>query len=667
MFRSSLVLGATLLSAALVLGPSPLLAHGGQYRGPRDIVPPGGGGNSPGTPGVPTPPTGPGGPNGPGAPTTGTSPGGSTGPGVSTPGANPLSGGMDVTESYNDWSFWWGFNKDRFLDLKGKLASIGVTTGSDEFELGFLGPKGSDKIGIDRETVQRLVYPVLRRVLEDEKRSADELSSALVALAKLGVEQEASVELIAKHLEAKNQEVSETAAVALGILAHPEGLPLLTSLLRDEAPARRRVGRHEVPLRTRAFAAYGLGLIGHAAQGEASAAMLARIEAELLAAFRREGEALDDLKVATLSALSLLPLEPQRAQVLTETVLLPLLQDQRTNGLDVVRAHAATTLARWTRRCGPEHPLTRSASASCIALLAQRKQNALVAQSLALALGVIEANRGEQAEAGVKALVGYGDDGRDQQARYFSTIALGQIGGPTALQHLRKVLSKGKNHERSWAALALGVRAFEDRTNEAAAKDGSAAAEVLLALRKDRDPSLRGAYSISLGLMRHEPAREVLEAELLEANVESQKGNAGIGLGLLGVTTSRELIQQELGKSKRRPDQLQSLAIALGLLGDPSVVDLLIATMKEARTTSVHAALAQALGFIGDQRSLAPLAEMATAEELTAEARAFALVALGIACDKERLPWNAKIAENTNYRATVSTLTGSALGVLDIL
>ena len=211
------------------------------------------------------------------------------------------------------------------------------------------------------------------------------------------------------------------------------------------------------------------------------------------------------------------------------------------------------------------------------------------------------------------------------------------------------------------------MRAFEDRASEIGSSDGSAAAEVLAALRKDRDPSLRGAYAISLGLMRYEPAREALEKDLLEANVDSQKGNAGIGLGLMGAQTSRGLIQQELGKSKRRPEQLQSLAISLGLLGDQSVVDLLIATMKEARTTSVHAALAQALGFIGDQRSLAPLAEMVTADELTAEARAFALVALGIACDKERLPWNAKIAENANYRATVSTLTGSALGVLDIL
>lgn len=666
MSKHSLALASALCAAAIAFTPSPLSAHGGQYRGPRDIVPPGGGGNPPGIPGSPTAPGGPSGPNTPGTP--GVSPSSPTGPGgVPTPGSNPLSGGVDITESYSDWSFWWGFNKDRFLDLKGKLARIGVVTDSDEFTLGLIGAQARDVIGIDRGTVQRVVFPVLREVLEDERRVADEHSSALIALAKLGVEEEASVDLIAQHLAAKNQEVSETAAVALGILARTESLPLLIALLRDEPEARRRVGRQEVPLRTRAFAAYGLGLVGHTLQGETDAASLRRIEEELLAAFQKKGEATDDLRVAALSGLGLLPFSPERVQALVEGVLLPVLRDERTNGLDVVRAHVATTLARWTRRCGAEHPATRAAAALCVEMLTAKKQTALVAQSLALALGVIEANRGEAADAALRALVRYVDDGRDQQARYFSAIALGQIGGASALQHLRKILQKGKNHERSWAALALGVRAFEDRASEAATSDPTAAEEVLGALRKDRDPSLRGAYALSLGLMRHEAGREQLEQELLETKVDSLKGYAGLGLGLMDAQVSRGLIQQELSKSKRRPEQLQALAIALGLLGDESVVELLLEAMKEARTTSVHAALAQALGFIGDQRSIAPLAAMARSQELTAESRAFALVALGIACDKERLPWNAKFAENANYRATVSTLTGGALGVLDIL
>ena len=47
--------------------------------------------------------------------------------------------------------------------------------------------------------------------------------------------------------------------------------------------------------------------------------------------------------------------------------------------------------------------------------------------------------------------------------------------------------------------------------------------------------------------------------------------------------------------------------------------------------------------------------------------RAFAAVALGGIADKELLPWNSKIAVNTNYRASVETLTNKTSGILDIL
>ena len=43
-------------------------------------------------------------------------------------------------------------------------------------------------------------------------------------------------------------------------------------------------------------------------------------------------------------------------------------------------------------------------------------------------------------------------------------------------------------------------------------------------------------------------------------------------------------------------------------------------------------------------------------------------MALGIVGDGDPLPWNAKIAEDLNYRAATSTLTDpKGLGILDIL
>lgn len=90
--------------------------------------------------------------------------------------------------------------------------------------------------------------------------------------------------------------------------------------------------------------------------------------------------------------------------------------------------------------------------------------------------------------------------------------------------------------------------------------------------------------------------------------------------------------------------------------------------LKTAKGLSSQAAIASALGTIGDSRSVDPLVEFLKDKSYTETARGFAAVALGIVCDKEDLPWNAKLAINANYRANTVTLTGDGgTGILDIL
>src|SRR5881628_273675 len=133
--KKLLLLGALIAAGSLCL-QSITAAHGGTYRGPGDTVPPAGGGGGGGG----TTPTGP----GPSGPSTGGPAGPSTpspaGPGASTGGAGarpagpstgPGGGGADLTT----WEFWWGFNKDQYLNLKAAIYS-GPITGSDDFFLG---------------------------------------------------------------------------------------------------------------------------------------------------------------------------------------------------------------------------------------------------------------------------------------------------------------------------------------------------------------------------------------------------------------------------------------------------------------------------------------------------------------------------------------------------
>ncbi|MCC7399597.1 MAG: hypothetical protein IT455_21215, partial [Planctomycetes bacterium] len=84
-------------------------------------------------------------------------------------------------------------------------------------------------------------------------------------------------------------------------------------------------------------------------------------------------------------------------------------------------------------------------------------------------------------------------------------------------------------------------------------------------------------------------------------------------------------------------------------------------------TRATLAAIASAIGFIGDSRTVAPLKKLLFDDKLSDLSRAFAAVALGGVADKEALPWNSKIGTNINYRASVETLTNKSTGILDIL
>ena len=146
------------------------------------------------------------------------------------------------------------------------------------------------------------------------------------------------------------------------------------------------------------------------------------------------------------------------------------------------------------------------------------------------------------------------------------------------------------------------------------------------------------------------------------------RGYLAVALGLMDARDAIKPIQEIVRESKYKPDLLKQAAIGLGLLGDKDLVPELVKMLEEAKGLASQAAIASALGFIGDSRSIDPLVEMLHKREITASARGFAAVALGIVADKEPLPWNAKISTNINYRANTTTLTGNeSTGILDIL
>ena len=293
-------------AAAAVMHASALPAHGSAHGSvfpppkPNGWAVPGPGSAKPGSAG-PTPPALGGGSTGapgagvPGAPASGTAGGPATG--ALTPGPVPR-------EAVSSWVNWWELNKDPYLGLHFELTPF-PETGDDDWDPAPLLPT--------RAEIEQVVVPALERSLAREKNPSV-LTAALVARARITrfappADPAALVELFTPFLAANNQDVAETAALGLGLIATPDAVGVLIPLLEDAPRGRDLVGSTSVPARTRAFAAYGLSLAAPALESpwrERAVAALART-------IQRSDGATRDVEVAAVTALGVLPLTDRPA------------------------------------------------------------------------------------------------------------------------------------------------------------------------------------------------------------------------------------------------------------------------------------------------------------------------------------------------------------------
>jgi HEAT repeat protein len=191
-------------------------------------------------------------------------------------------------------------------------------------------------------------------------------------------------------------------------------------------------------------------------------------------------------------------------------------------------------------------------------------------------------------------------------------------------------------------------------------------------MRDVKDPEQRAAFAIGLGLMHRTASAAAIEKCLDTVKDDTYRGYFATALGLMGQRSAVGRIQALAKGAVHRPEFLREASISLGLLGDKSILDTLVGIVGDKTAVlAVQAAAATALGFVGDYRAVAPLCDMLrdAKKERTTESRAFAAVALGIVCDKERLPWNSKISTDLNYAAATATLNEqvSQAGILNLL
>jgi HEAT repeat protein len=635
--RSLSVLVVALSAAPLAAG------HGGTYRAPN----------------LPPPPTGTPGPGGAG-----------------TGGPSTAGGGYRDTDPAS-WNQWWALNRDQLLPRFARVFDAGTAPGDGSVALG-------PGLRPSPETRHGRVVPALLAALERQK-DTDLITASLMALAKIGDAPDAEtslVEAIRPYLAHGHQEVRETAAVALGVLGDRASAPLLVDLLHDTPAGRKLVKAAKVPRRTRAYAAYGLGMIGRRASGDAVRAFVVH---HLAQEFEDLRQASTDLQVACVISIGLArlangdapdpesPPSPSASRQGQITFLLELLGDKRLD--DDVLGYLPVALARLEATADPS--AKELIAAPLIAALGEHARASHSYRHGALqALGLLGDNDLDALDQRIRAcLMGVVEHG-DRLERNLALVTLARVGGregeglagtvPAELRNfLMERVSNGDSVERPWAAVAVGLL---ERANTAAGHPPAEGTRIALRhlIEKAASPSEKGALALALGLMNDQPAKEAI-SKAAEKGDESMRTHAITALGLLRAADAAPLLRDVAGRSGT-PGLAREAAIALALIGDKDAWAGFAGNMTRSAFLSVQLARILTVGYCGDARAVAPLLELLGDERASETARAYAAVSLGFICDKDPTVWNAPLAEDMSWWKAPPTLFDpvNGRGVVDL-
>lgn len=612
---------------------------------------------------------------------------------------------LGIDENVKDpgaWQLWWEFNKDRYLRYSG--VNTGDTlTGTDEFSLG----KGETfrSIGgrVDDKLVQERILPAIQKGIELGGDN-EYVKSGMMGLAKIGgAENFRTVDFMMRYFLVHGEpEIHHTAAAALGIAGYEQSYSLLTELAKDSPSGREQCSKAVVPMETRAFAAYGLGLIG---QKSTSTRLRTQIVADLIALLEEDDPKTNDVQVAAMVSLGLIPLEmgrdvevcicgecevkdPSTSYQAQVTYLMRYFTAD-TEYDPIVRAHTASTLARLVDAGAGQQDETLADAVEEIklgvcdilveSLQRYARQPHMVRESAVMALGLVgDADNSDvdtwiRRELGTIAKTGKGIEQR------FALMALAEVGSrrgqgehawagtADARADLLQVMTKSKKSVRPWATLALGVfgnhLALEgqerslsvDKALERMARGAKSVREI-------------GAIALAAGLRQTSAMAPVLIKKMESLKDETSRSYVAVGLGLLGDKSAINPLQEALTASTEDPLLAARAGLALGLLGDNSVIKSLLGRLEDAETSEEKASIAGALGFLGDRRSIEALvALLEDREDPMASHRSAAMAALGFMADRATETWRARLAHGTNYLAETPTLVhGEGSGILNL-
>lgn len=566
------------------------------------------------------------------------------------------------------WTYWWSFNKERFLKLRERIGQVDGPVTGDEL---LRGESSRKDMHPTREQLANEVTPALLETLAKDS-DATVLAATMIAAAKIGEKPDLVFEQLKRLLQHSNTQVVENAALSLGVLGEPAALDLLKSLVEDSDAGRKAVGNaKEVPWRVRTLAAYGLGLAGARTRNpyhhrNAQNALLAILTDPANRMVR------DDIAVAVIIALGMMPDREGMAIAQMEKYFGEYYEKE-----ELICSHIPPSIARILNDRSANERERYGAVALQYFKNPGKGAQKLIRSGTAIALGIITKANDTGAPAIVAELRTAAEERLNKypEAAYMSLISLGEIAGTgqPGSDIEKYLISKataqgGRVMTRAWAALALGIEGFHqtERTAGAGVAQPDPARDAIAQILVDamlliKDPEQRSAFAVGLGLRRARQATPGLLKCIEEVRVDDFRGYFALALGMTGARETAPAVLEFVKKEARHPGFFQQAAIGLALMGDKSVVPVLIELLKDDGTQSfiLQSAIADSLGYVGDYRAVAPLVELLKDEkkQRTKLTRAFASVALGLVGDKELQPWNSKISAHLNYFGFVETLT----------
>jgi len=161
---------------------------------------------------------------------------------------------------------------------------------------------------------------------------------------------------------------------------------------------------------------------------------------------------------------------------------------------------------------------------------------------------------------------------------------------------------------------------------------------VLKELDDVKDPSARGAYALSLGLVPDPESGEVLLELFRDTKHATVRTYVAEALGMLGNAEASDELVEELGERGQATGLIKAAARATMLLDDPEGVKRLAALIADSDNVETRGALIGGLGDFRTAESVRVLVELLADEKRDEATRRAACLALGRAADSRVTP-----------------------------